>query len=98
MDLEHLPAGGDQAVDRLHLEIISSATRNFWRCSTPKPGAGAASETLDKVKSMHSPFCRDDPHVVRRGVESGDFQVSVDRCSSTSRSQPSASSTLQQRD
>jgi len=71
------PAGGDQAVDRLHLELFHPQPGILALLNTENLARARHLKTLDQSESMHSPFVEMIRTVVRRGVESGDFQVSV---------------------
>lgn len=79
LDLEHLDP--PEAIERL-----ISFTWNYFLenpeflalLNTENLGGARHLKRSTKVKSMHSPFVEMIRTVVRRGVESGDFQVSVD--------------------
>ena len=80
LDLEHLDP--PEAIERL-----IDFTWNYFLRNPGIPGAAQHREPCasakhlkrsTKVKSMHSPFVEMIRTVVRRGVESGDFQVAVD--------------------
>jgi AcrR family transcriptional regulator len=79
LDLEHLDP--PEAIERL-----ISFTWNYFLenpeflalLNTENLGGARHLKRSTKVKSMHSPFVEMIRRVVRRGVESGDFQVSVD--------------------
>jgi AcrR family transcriptional regulator len=79
LDLEHLDP--PEAIERL----ISFTWNYFLRnpeflalLNTENLGGARHLKRSTKVKSMHSPFVEMIRTVVRRGVESGDFQVAVD--------------------
>jgi AcrR family transcriptional regulator len=79
LDLEHLDP--PEAIARL----ISFTWNYFLRnpeflalLNTENLGGARNLKRSTKVKSMHSPFVEMIRTVVRRGVESGDFQVAVD--------------------
>jgi AcrR family transcriptional regulator len=79
LDLEHLEP--PEAIERL----ISFTWNYFLRnpeflalLNTENIGGARHLKRSTKVKSMHSPFVEMIRTVVRRGVESGDFQVEVD--------------------
>ena len=79
LDLEHLAsARGDQAPDRIHLELFPPQSGIPRAPEHRESGAAQASQALDQGQVAALALCRDDPHRGERGVESGDFQVAVD--------------------
>jgi AcrR family transcriptional regulator len=79
LDLEHLTA--PRAIERLIDFTWNYFIRNpefLALLNTENLARARHLKRSTKVKSMHSPFVEMIRTVVRRGVESGDFQVAVD--------------------